>query len=223
MLWTIAIAGIPERFHSCQPLLYSLLETQGVARLPDVECLYLLDNKRRTVGAKRNALLDMARGEYVSFIDDDDMVAADYVKRIHDAINQARRAKVVMSDITETLPDVICFGQRATLHPHGVTHECTYSLEHWRNRKPEDRRQLAPAPGPDGKPLPNVLLWTGPPAHTQVWRRAILEGIRFPEQQFGEDVIWVDEACARASTEICLNGSPMYFYQFDAERSATRG
>ena len=215
MLWTIAIAGIPERFHSCQPLLYSLLETQGVARLPDVECLYLLDNKRRPVGAKRNALLDAARGQYISFADDDDQVAPDYVQRIRDTLLKVGKM--------EPPVDVITFGQRATLHPHGITHECTYSLEHWRNRKPEERRQLAPAPGPDGKPLPNVLLWTGPPAHTMVWRRAILDGLRFPEKQFGEDVDFVDAACAKAGSEIVLNGQPLYFYNFDAERSATRG
>ena len=72
MLWSILISAIPERFHTVQPLLFSLLETRSVARMPDIELCYLLDNKRRTVGAKRNALLDAARGEYVSFIDDDD-------------------------------------------------------------------------------------------------------------------------------------------------------
>ena len=141
MIWSILISGIPERFHTVQPLLYSLLETQAVGRMSDIELLYLLDNKRRTVGAKRNALLDVARGEFISFIDDDDTVAPDYVRRVHDAILQARR--------TDRLPDVICFGQRATLQPYGVTHECSYSLGHWRERPADSRRQLAPAPGPD--------------------------------------------------------------------------
>ena len=150
MLWSVLISGIPERYHTVQPLLFSLLETQSAARIPDIELCYLLDNKRRTVGAKRNALLDMARGEYVSFIDDDDLVATDYVQRIHRAIGLARKS--------EAPADVICFPQRATLHPHMITHECTYSLAYWRDRKPEDRRQLAPAPGKDGQPLPNVLL-----------------------------------------------------------------
>ena len=214
MIWSILISGIPERFHSVQPLLYSLLETQGVARMPDVELIYLLDNRRRTVGSKRNTLLDAAKGEYIAFIDDDDSISPDYVARIYDTLVKVRKA--------EPPVDVITFGQRATIHPHGIVHECSYSLEHWRNRKPEERRQLAQAAGPDGKALPNVLLWTGPPAHTMVWRRAILDGVRFPEKQFGEDVAFVDEACAKASSEICLNGGPLYMYQFNSETSETR-
>jgi len=215
VLWSLLIAAIPERFHSVQPLLYSLLEAQSVARMPDVELLYVLDNRRRPVGAKRNDLLDMARGEYVSFIDDDDEVAPDYVRRVHDAIILARRQAPPV--------DVICFPQRAILHPHNVTHECTYSLAHFRIRPPDQRRQLAPMPGPDGKPLPNCLAWSGPPAHTMVWRRELVKEVRFPDQTFGEDVSWVDQACARAASEICLDGQPLYFYKFDQERTATRG
>ena len=213
MILSILIAGIPERFHSVQPLLYSLLETQGVVRLADVECLYLLDNKRRTVGAKRNALLDAARGEYISQIDDDDEVAPDYVRRIRETITATRK--------TDVPADVICFGQRATLHPHGITHECTYSLSHWRDRKPEERRQLAPAHDEAGNVRPNTLLWTGPPAHTMVWRRALVADIKFPEQQFGEDTVWVDAACERAKAEIQLPFT-LYYYKFDSERSTTR-
>ena len=208
MIWSILIAGVPERYHSCQPLLYSLLETQSVARMPDVELIYALDNKRRTVGAKRNMLLDAARGEYVCFIDDDDSIAPDYVARIHDTLVKAHKADPPV--------DVITFGQRATIQPQGIVHECSYSLEHWRNRKPEERRQLSQTQ------QPGVFAWSGPPAHTMVWRRAILDGLRFPEKQFGEDVDWVDAACAKAQSEICLNGGPLYMYNFNQETSATR-
>lgn len=209
MLWSILIAAITERFHSVQPLLYSLLELQSVARRPDIELLYLLDNKRRTVGSKRNALLDAALGEYISFIDDDDEVASNYVQKIVAAIAEGRKATPVV--------DVICFPQRATLAPSGVIHECSYSLAHWRDRKPEVRRVLAPSP------QPNTLLWSGPPAHTMVWRRAILaDDVRFPEQQFGEDVAWVDAACALAKTEAQIDGAPLYFYKFDEEKTTTR-
>jgi len=201
VLWSILICGLPERYHTAQPLLYSLLELQSVARRPDIELLYLLDNRRRTVGAKRNALLDAARGEYVSFIDDDDEVAPTYVEKIHGAIVKARR--------TEPPTDVICFSQRATLSPHGIIHECTYSLAY-------KTRSLAPGPNP------TTLLWTGPPAHTMVWRRAVIADIRFPEQQFGEDVAWVDAVCERAKTEARIEGEPLYTYKFSEEGTATR-
>ena len=212
MLWSILIAAIPSRYHSVQPLLFSLLEKQSVNRMPDVQYLYLMDNKRMTVGEKRNHLLNMAVGEYVTFIDDDDDIAPNYVSKIHDAIIEARKSKMPI--------DVICFPQRATLHPHNVTHECTYSLAHWRNREPYKRRVLAPCLGEDGKPLPNVLNWTGPPAHTMAWRRDLLLDVKFPDKNFGEDVDFIDAACGKAVTEICLNGGPLYYYKFSEQGHA---
>ena len=214
MLWSILIAGIPERFATVHPLLFSLLETQAAARISDIEVLYLMDSRRRTVGAKRNALLGMAKGEYVSFIDDDDEVAADYVRRIYKAIQKTRKS--------QRPADVICFRQLAHLQPHNVTHDCSYSLEFFKNRKPEERRQLAPALGEDGKPLPNVLAWTGPPAHTQVWRRALVAETLFDERNFGEDMAWVDKCCEKARVEIQLGGEPCYIYRFDEAKTATR-
>ena len=208
MLWSILIPSIPERYHTAQGLLFSLLESQSIARMQDVELLVLMDNKRRSVGAKRNALLEMAQGEYVSFIDDDDEVATDYVQKIYRLIAKTRKEK--------TPADVICFPQRATLVNQGVVHECTYSLAHWKDREPDKRRQLAPTD------KPNTLAWSGPPAHTMVWRREIAQSAKFPEKNFGEDVDWVDAVCEKAKTEIVLSGEPLYLYKFDSERTATR-
>ena len=39
-----------------------------------------------TVGEKRNALISHASGKYVCFVDDDDLVSKDYVKKITDSI-----------------------------------------------------------------------------------------------------------------------------------------
>lgn len=208
MLWSILIASVPERYHSAHKLLLSLLEHQSVARIPDVELLYLLDNRRRSIGAKRNALLDSAHGEYVSFIDDDDEVAGDYVQKIRFAISATRKS--------EAPADVICFPQRATLVQHNVIHDCTYSLEHWKNRKPEERRQLTPSD------KPNTLNWSGPPAHTMVWRREIAQSVKFQDKNFGEDTAWVDACCEKARMEVQIGGHALYFYNFDEQKSLTR-
>lgn len=53
---------------------------------PEVEILVETDRGERSIGAKRNALLERAKGEYVAFIDDDDLVSRDYVIRILNAI-----------------------------------------------------------------------------------------------------------------------------------------
>jgi glycosyltransferase involved in cell wall biosynthesis len=47
-----------------------------------VEVLTELDDGQKSTGLKRNALLERASGEYVCFVDDDDIVSSDYVKRI---------------------------------------------------------------------------------------------------------------------------------------------
>jgi glycosyltransferase involved in cell wall biosynthesis len=55
---------------------------QGLAsqaeNLP-VEVLAFYDNKKRSVGEKRNSLLREARGDYVVYLDDDDRVEPDYL------------------------------------------------------------------------------------------------------------------------------------------------
>ena len=45
----------------------------------EVEVLTELDDGTRSIGEKRNALVESAGGEYVCFVDDDDMVSSDYV------------------------------------------------------------------------------------------------------------------------------------------------
>ena len=48
----------------------------------DVEMLILPDDGEQTIGAKRNILLEGATGDYVAFIDDDDMISKDYVEKV---------------------------------------------------------------------------------------------------------------------------------------------
>ena len=45
----------------------------------DYEILIQSDTDK-TIGEKRNELLERARGEYIAFIDDDDMIGEDYIK-----------------------------------------------------------------------------------------------------------------------------------------------
>lgn len=52
----------------------------------EVEVIIDTDDGELTIGAKRNALIDSAVGEYVAFIDDDDLVSDDYVSKILNAL-----------------------------------------------------------------------------------------------------------------------------------------
>lgn len=50
-----------------------------------VELLIKTDNGEIPIGKKRNLLLEEAKGDYVAFVDDDDLVSTDYVIKILEA------------------------------------------------------------------------------------------------------------------------------------------
>ena len=50
-----------------------------------IEILMLTDNKQMMLGHKRNAMVDIAQGRYVQFIDDDDRIEPDMFREILDA------------------------------------------------------------------------------------------------------------------------------------------
>lgn len=99
VLWSILICTMPERKELFDSL-YTFLQKQ-IAELKEeekqcVEILFLnddekdiLEKKRKSVGAKRQLLLQSANGKYISYIDDDDWVADDYVSRILDALQKS--------------------------------------------------------------------------------------------------------------------------------------
>lgn len=77
--WTIMIATIPGREMSLQRLLGSIQEyRKGVCPELRIDVQIAFDNREKKIGTKRQELLRSAKGKYVSFIDDDDMVTAAY-------------------------------------------------------------------------------------------------------------------------------------------------
>lgn len=69
ILLSILIPSIPSRFAMAEKLYNHLLEQVGDK---DIEVLLLMDNKRRSIGMKREALKNISNGKYFIFIDDDD-------------------------------------------------------------------------------------------------------------------------------------------------------
>jgi hypothetical protein len=82
ILWTIGILHLPKRADVYNKLIAVLNAQIAAANVQDiVEIITETDNGENTVGKKRNTVLDKARGEYVCFIDDDDMVTDIYVSK----------------------------------------------------------------------------------------------------------------------------------------------
>jgi len=104
MKLSVLIPSVPSRIDQAVRL-YRKIMAQAGSNPDHAEVIMLLDNKLRTVGEKRQALLDMARGTYVAFVDDDDDISDDYLDTIIPAL--------------DGIVDVVCFDV-----------DCTYNGQH---------------------------------------------------------------------------------------------
>lgn len=99
MILSILIPSIPSRFDRMIEL-YKKINNQ-ITDKSEVEILILTDNKNRSIGHKRNDLVQLAQGKYVAFVDDDDDVSKEYIEEM---------LKGCKSDA-----DIICFRQLAII------------------------------------------------------------------------------------------------------------
>jgi hypothetical protein len=79
--WSILIPTIPGREKGLSDLVSTLREK--LARLaPDLRYEFCLafDNREMSIGMKRQKLVEMAKGKYLSFIDDDDEITDAYIE-----------------------------------------------------------------------------------------------------------------------------------------------
>jgi glycosyltransferase involved in cell wall biosynthesis len=76
ILLSILVPSLPERIEFLSKL-YEQLMPQIYDK--PVEILVITDNRTMSVGLKRQRLNEMAKGEYVVHVDDDDIVSEDFV------------------------------------------------------------------------------------------------------------------------------------------------
>jgi cellulose synthase/poly-beta-1,6-N-acetylglucosamine synthase-like glycosyltransferase len=82
---SILIPSLEERKPKLEQLKAELASQMGKR---NVEVLSLSDNRQMSIGQKRNMLLTQSTGEYVSFVDDDDMVSPDYIEKVLNALTK---------------------------------------------------------------------------------------------------------------------------------------
>lgn len=109
IILSVLTPAVPSRLAQLEKLSAELARQIGGG---PVEHLILIDNKRRTVGEKRDALLRAARGKYVAYVDDDDWILPGYADRLLTA--------------AEGNPDVITFRQRSFIN--GAEGEIVFGL-----------------------------------------------------------------------------------------------
>lgn len=152
-----------------------------------VEHLVLIDNRCRSIGLKRQALADSARGRYIAFVDDDDDVSADYVSTLVTAI------------ITGGGEDVITFEQECVYN--GKPFHVTFQLG--------ARDERLDTGGADHQRV------TRGPWHVCAWQREKITHCRFLDCNYGEDFAWVSQARLVAKTSHHIP-RVLHFYRHDA-------
>lgn len=129
MKLSILVPSVAERRNTflpkCLDMLYGQLEQLPKEQQKEVEVLFLVDNKERMLGSKRNNLIDIAQGEYIVFIDDDDRVEPDYIESLLNAIES--NADVITFQVSVSLngePSKICY--YSNKYPKDYNTENTY-------------------------------------------------------------------------------------------------
>lgn len=84
--WTIGILTVPPRAKQLRELL-DVLEPQIAEAKGKIQAVVLYNNFEKTLGELRQHIVDEAKGDYVSFIDDDDMVPDDFCQTILPHLN----------------------------------------------------------------------------------------------------------------------------------------
>jgi glycosyltransferase involved in cell wall biosynthesis len=177
--FSILILSIPSRFESLKAAVTHLQEqADATGQGKSVEILVLLDNKSKSISEKRNDLLQMARGKYIAFLDDDDAVSKDYMRKILTAIDE--------NDV-----DCITFNQWCSLDGEPMDVEFGIGNPHGQLWRDEEGF------------LGDIKR---PPYHMCVWRREMAVSESFnpvygSNGQSSEDIDWLMRLYPKVQTE----------------------
>lgn len=191
MKLSILICSIQKRLIDFAGLAWKL---EQQAKGKPVEILWLGDNKCMSVGEKRNKLLNISKGEYVCFVDDDDMVEDDYVEQI---------LKGILRN-----PDVICFNvgfRNAEIGGDEVP--AIFSIDNVFNQNFEDHRIR----------MPNHLMAV---KREHALKVGFTEKSFGEDTDYGLRLRGATKKEALLKTEYHC-GKVLYHYRFDPDKSAT--
>ena len=192
ILLSILTASIPERADKLEMLTQKI--TAQIGDLP-VEHLVFLDNRKRTIGAKRDALLRIARGTFIAYVDDDDTVSPDYVASLVDAIKIAIAPTASSNDQVA----VITFAQFARVNEAAA--KIVFGLRQENQPFIPDTEVLRAA-------------W-----HVCAWRRSVAICSHFPESNYGEDWAFAGPLNRIARASIHLD-KVLHYYRFNSATTA---
>ena len=188
---TILIPTLHSRIDKLKGLLSEL--NYQIQSKP-VQILWVGDNKSMTTGEKRNLLMNSAKGQFISFIDDDDKVSENYVDIILKAIDD------------NSHKTVICFKGEKT--NEGVKDlPFMYDISAGRNHKRE---------------IDGIRYHVMVPDHLCVWNKSHITE-QFPAKNLGEDHDWARSmAFSYKEKDVVLLEDTLYYYQYDRNLTECR-
>ena len=185
MKLSILVCSLEKRAHFLERLLnYFSVQTSGLE--DQVQVLVNQDNGEKSIGKKRNELLERAKGEYVAFFDDDDLPGPTYVESILKAIEQK--------------PDVV--GVSMIMTTNGFKAEKSFhSLQFKEWFDIEDKLEK-------GK-----RTYFRCPHHLCPVKIELARQVGYPEISMGEDKDYSYRLLPLLKTEVFID-IPIYFYLF---------
>ena len=197
--FSIMILSIPSRIDSMTAAMKHLQEqADATGQGKAVEILVLLDNRSKTISEKRNDILQMARGKYIAFLDDDDAVSKEYISKIMQAIDSNDGV------------DCISFNQWCNIDGESMNVEFGIGNPHgqlWRDA--------------DGF-LGDIKR---PPYHMCVWKRDIAQredfrAVHGANGQSTEDIDWLLRIYPKIQTEHHIDDS-LHGYIYSSETTTS--
>ena len=172
---SICIPSIPNRLESCLTKRYDELMSQ-VGDEKDIEILSLVDNKVMSIGRKKNLLIQMSRGKYVTVLDDDDYFSDNYVAGM--------RATIQKIIDTDSDIDVLCYWQKAIVNnvPSTIKTSIHYNIETFKPCSETKR----------------------PPWQWCAWKTELAKSVEFSNTNFSEDSDFTIAAVKKAKTELIV-------------------
>lgn len=100
-VWSILICTLNDRQSSFEYIYNKLKKQIGGAHLQDkIEIIFERDNYEKSIGCKRNMLLEKSRGKYICFVDDDDDVCDNYITMIYNKLLSNADCVSLMGEMT---------------------------------------------------------------------------------------------------------------------------
>lgn len=184
---SILIPTLASRQEQCLSLVDTLLdqvESGGYTGLVEVVTLY--DKGEKSIGTKRNELIQMSKGEYIAFFDDDDVPSSNYINELMSGISLGVDCCSLKGVITWD-------GSNPKLFEHSLKYK-------------EYRENTIGAMPITYERMPN---------HLNCIKKSLIFDIKFPEISHGEDTNWSYQVfnAGVLKTEYYID-SVIYHYKF---------